>query len=231
MSPCYEQACVAIHFTWKQDWPAVSKLLPVIEKELAPFKARPHWGKLFTMSPSQLRSRYEKLPEFIRLARKYDPQGKFRNEFLDQNIFGRGIVSKSPGGMVMPIQPGDRFPEATFTRMTESGPAPVSSAELFAGKKVVLFGVPGAFTPTCSKKHLPGYVEEADALKAKGVDLIACMSVNDAFVMDAWGRGPRRVGDKVLMLADGNGDVTRQIGPRVGLLEVRDGPARAAASR
>ena len=111
----------------------------------------------------------------------------------------------------MPIQPGDRFPEATFTQMTESGPKPVSSAELFGGKKVVLFGVPGAFTPTCSKKHLPGYVKEADALKAKGVDLIACMSVNDAFVMDAWGAASGAAG-KVLMLADGNGDVTRQIG-------------------
>ena len=88
MSPCYRQPCIAIHFTWKQDWPAVSKLLPVIEKELAPFKARPHWGKLFTMSASQLRSSYEKLPEFIQLARKYDPQGKFRNEFLERNIFG-----------------------------------------------------------------------------------------------------------------------------------------------
>jgi len=88
MSPCYQQPCVAIHFTWKQDWPAVSKLLPLIEKELAPFKARPHWGKLFTMSPSQLKSSYEQLPEFIQLSKKYDPQGKFRNEFLDRNIFG-----------------------------------------------------------------------------------------------------------------------------------------------
>jgi xylitol oxidase len=88
MSPCYQQPCVAIHFTWKQDWPAVSKLLPVIEKELAPFKARPHWGKLFAMSPSQLRSSYERLPEFIQLSRRYDPQGKFRNEFLDRNVFG-----------------------------------------------------------------------------------------------------------------------------------------------
>jgi xylitol oxidase len=86
MSPCYRQPCIAIHFTWKQDWPAVSKLLPVIEKELAPFKARPHWGKLFTMAPAQLRSSYEKLPEFIQLARKYDPQGKFHNEFLERNI-------------------------------------------------------------------------------------------------------------------------------------------------
>ena len=87
MSPCYQQPCVTIHFTWKQEWPAVSQLLPVIEKELAPFQARPHWGKLFTMSPSQLHSRYEKLPEFIQLTRKYDPQGKFRNDFLNTNIF------------------------------------------------------------------------------------------------------------------------------------------------
>ncbi|MGH9538015.1 MAG: D-arabinono-1,4-lactone oxidase [Candidatus Angelobacter sp.] len=88
MSPCYQQPCVTIHFTWKQDWPAVSQLLPVIERELAPFHARPHWGKLFTMSPAQLRSSYEKLPEFVQLSRKYDPQGKFHNDFLDTNIFG-----------------------------------------------------------------------------------------------------------------------------------------------
>jgi xylitol oxidase len=87
MSPCYQQACIAIHFTWKPDWPAVRKLLPVIEKALAPFKARPHWGKLFTMAPSELRSRYDKLPEFIRLAKQYDPGGKFRNAFLDRNVF------------------------------------------------------------------------------------------------------------------------------------------------
>ena len=87
MSPCYQQPCVTIHFTWKPEWSAVSQLLPVIEKELAPFQARPHWGKLFTISPSQLHSRYEKLPEFIQLSRKYDPQGKFRNDFLNTNIF------------------------------------------------------------------------------------------------------------------------------------------------
>ena len=90
MSPCYRQDMVAIHFTWKQDWPAVSRLLPVIEKELSPFAARPHWGKLFTMAPSVLRSRYERLPDFLALARKYDPQGKFRNEFLDRNVYGLG---------------------------------------------------------------------------------------------------------------------------------------------
>jgi len=87
MSPCDEQPCVTIHFTWKPDWPAVRSLLPVIEKELAPFNARPHWGKLFTMSPAKLRSNYKKLPDFIQLCRKYDPQGKFRNEFLNTNIF------------------------------------------------------------------------------------------------------------------------------------------------
>ncbi len=87
LSPCYEQPCVSIHFTWKQDWPAVRKLLPVIEKELAPFKARPHWGKLFTTSPAELKSIYQKLPDFIQLSKNYDPQGKFRNEFLGMNIF------------------------------------------------------------------------------------------------------------------------------------------------
>jgi xylitol oxidase len=87
LSPCYQQPCITIHFTWKQDWPAVRKLLPVIEKELARFKARPHWGKLFTMSPRELKSIYARLPDFIALSRKYDPQGKFRNDFLAANIF------------------------------------------------------------------------------------------------------------------------------------------------
>jgi xylitol oxidase len=87
LSPCYEQPCVTIHFTWKQDWPAVRKLLPVIEKELAPFNARPHWGKLFTTTPAELKSIYKKLPDFIQLSKTYDPQGKFRNQFLDTNIF------------------------------------------------------------------------------------------------------------------------------------------------
>ncbi len=87
MSTCYRQPSVAIHFTWKQDWPAVRRLLPVIEKELAPFQPRPHWGKLFTLSPAVLRARYEKLEYFIQLATKYDPKGKFRNDFLNTNIF------------------------------------------------------------------------------------------------------------------------------------------------
>jgi len=90
MSPCYKQSCATLHFTWKPDWPRVSKLLPVIEKELAPFEARPHWGKLFTTSPTRLHSLYERLPEFVELSRKYDPKGKFRNEFLNRNIFGMG---------------------------------------------------------------------------------------------------------------------------------------------
>jgi hypothetical protein len=88
MSPCYEQSSVTIHFTWKQDWAAVSKLLPVLEKELAPFQARPHWGKLFMTSSTVLRGAYKRMPEFIELSRKYDPEGKFRNEFLNKNIFG-----------------------------------------------------------------------------------------------------------------------------------------------
>ena len=87
LSPCYKQDSVAIHFTWKQDWPAVNKLLPVIEKELAPFNPRPHWGKLFTVSPGLLEKRYEKLPEFRELAAQMDPKGKFRNAFLNLNVF------------------------------------------------------------------------------------------------------------------------------------------------
>lgn len=91
MSPCYRQACVAIHFTWKKDWPAVSKVLPLIEERLTPFQARPHWGKLFTMQPEQLQSLYVKLPEFRELLQYYDPQGKFRNVFLDKYIIGQSI--------------------------------------------------------------------------------------------------------------------------------------------
>jgi alditol oxidase len=87
LSPCYQQPCVTIHFTWKQDWPAVSQLLPIVERELAPFQAKPHWGKLFTMSPKELQAKYEKLPQFVSLCRKLDPQGKFRNEFLNTNVF------------------------------------------------------------------------------------------------------------------------------------------------
>jgi xylitol oxidase len=88
LSPCYGRDSIALHFTWKPEWPAVSRLLPVIERELGPFEPRPHWGKLFTLEPEALRSRYERLPEFVQLAKRYDPQGKLRNEFLDRNVFG-----------------------------------------------------------------------------------------------------------------------------------------------
>ena len=111
----------------------------------------------------------------------------------------------------MSIAVGSRIPEATFTRMGPEGPAPITTKEVFGGKKVVLFSVPGAFTPTCSKKHLPGYIKEADAIKAKGVDTIACMAVNDVFVMDAWAKAAG-AGDKVLMLADGNAELTKKLG-------------------
>ncbi len=111
----------------------------------------------------------------------------------------------------MSIQVGDRLPEATFTTMTADGPKPLSTTEVFAGKKVVLFSVPGAFTPTCSKQHLPGYVKQAEELKAKGVAAIACLAVNDVFVMDAWAKSQGADG-KVLMLADGNAAFAKQIG-------------------
>ena len=111
----------------------------------------------------------------------------------------------------MTIAVGDKIPSSTLTTMTADGPGPVSTDEFFAGKKVVLFAVPGAFTPTCSAKHLPGFIEQADEILAKGVDAIACMSVNDVFVMHAWGKDAG-VEDKVVMLADGNGDFTKQLG-------------------
>ena len=111
----------------------------------------------------------------------------------------------------MTIQVGDKMPEGSFGIMTDEGPGAISTDELFSGKKVVLVSVPGAFTPTCSMKHLPGFVEQAEALKAEGVDTIACTAVNDVFVMDAWGKD-RGVGDSVLMLADGNGDYVKALG-------------------
>lgn len=111
----------------------------------------------------------------------------------------------------MTVSVGDQMPQGNFGIMTSDGPGSISTGELCAGKKVVLFAVPGAFTPTCSMSHLPGYVEHADALKSKGVDTIACMAVNDVFVMDAWGKD-RSTGDKVMMLADGNGEITKALG-------------------
>jgi peroxiredoxin len=109
------------------------------------------------------------------------------------------------------IKVGDKIPSATLMQMKDGGPKPVTTDELFAGKKVALFALPGAFTPTCSAKHLPGFIQNSDALKKKGIDAIACVSVNDAFVMGAWGE-QQKAGDKVMMLADGNGDFTRALG-------------------
>jgi glutaredoxin/glutathione-dependent peroxiredoxin len=111
----------------------------------------------------------------------------------------------------MTINVGDTLPETTFATMTDNGPEQVSSTDFFKGKKVALFAVPGAFTPTCSAKHLPGYIEKAHALKAKGIDVIAATAVNDAFVMGAWGKAGN-AGDAVTLLADGNGAFASAIG-------------------
>ena len=111
----------------------------------------------------------------------------------------------------MTIQVGSTMPSGKFKIMSGEGPKDLTTDELFKGKKVLLFSVPGAFTPTCSQKHLPGYVSNAATIKAKGVDAIACMAVNDVFVMHAWGESAN-VGDKVLMLSDGNGDYAKALG-------------------
>ena len=111
----------------------------------------------------------------------------------------------------MSIKVGDRIPEAAFLKATPDGPEPVASADFFKGRRIALFAVPGAFTPTCSARHLPGFVEKADDLKAKGIDEIACTAVNDAFVLGAWAQ-QGEAADKVTMLADGNGDFARAIG-------------------
>ena len=110
----------------------------------------------------------------------------------------------------MTIQVGDKIPEGMFTVMGAEGPTGLSTADLFAGKKVVLFAVPGAFTPTCSAAHLPGFVVHVDEIKAKGVDTVACMSVNDVFVMRAWGQSANA--EHIQMLADGNGTFTEALG-------------------
>jgi len=111
----------------------------------------------------------------------------------------------------MSIKAGEKMPAGTFTHMTKDGPQKITTDQLFKGKTVVLFSVPGAFTPTCNAKHLPGFVQMADQLKAKGVDTIACTAVNDVFVMNAWGKHGN-VGDKILMLADGNGEYAKALG-------------------
>jgi peroxiredoxin len=113
-------------------------------------------------------------------------------------------------GKVM-IKVGDKMPAGTLTQITKDGPQKISAEDFFKGRKVVLFSVPGAFTPTCDAKHLPGFVEKAGDIKAKGVDVIACMAVNDAFVMKAWGKSQNADG-KVEMLADGNAEYSKALG-------------------
>jgi peroxiredoxin len=124
----------------------------------------------------------------------------------------------------MAIKAGDKMPAGKFKRMTKEGPKDITTEELFGGKRVVLFSVPGAFTPTCDARHLPGFVQLADQILAKGVNTIACMAVNDVFVMNAWGKASG-VGDKILMLADGNGEYARALG-----LEL-DGKAHGLGTR
>lgn len=110
----------------------------------------------------------------------------------------------------MTIRIGDRIPSAVLSQMSEQGPQPVTTTEYFAGRKVVLFSVPGAFTPTCSAYHLPGFIEHADDFSSKGIDVIACVAVNDVFVMHAWGKSAKVTG--IDMLADGNGDFAEALG-------------------
>jgi peroxiredoxin len=116
-----------------------------------------------------------------------------------------------PGENDMTVSVGDKLPSTTLIKATDNGPEAVSSDEFFAGRKVALFSVPGAFTPTCSAKHLPGFIDKADELKAKGIDEIACTAVNDAFVMGAWGKSAD-AGSKITMLADGNADFAKAVG-------------------
>ena len=111
----------------------------------------------------------------------------------------------------MTIKPGDAMPDAQLMYMTDAGPAPISTGDLFGGKTVALFALPGAFTPTCSNQHLPGYVDKAEDLRAKGVDTIVCLAVNDAFVMGAWGQ-QKGANGKVMMVGDGNAELTKKLG-------------------
>ena len=118
----------------------------------------------------------------------------------------------------MSIKEGDKIPTVTLKHKTADGIKDITTTELFSGKKVVLFAVPGAFTPTCSAKHLPGFISKAAEIKAKGVDVIACVSVNDVFVMDAWGTN-QNVGSEIMMLADGSADLAKALGQELDLVE------------
>ena len=111
----------------------------------------------------------------------------------------------------MTIKPGDKIPDAQLMHMSDAGPAPITSAELFDGKTVAMFALPGAFTPTCSNQHLPGFIQKSEELRAAGVDTIICLSVNDAFVMGAWGE-QQGAGGKVMMVGDGNAELTEKMG-------------------
>jgi peroxiredoxin len=126
----------------------------------------------------------------------------------------------------MTIKVGDKLPDVKLVKATAEGPQPVQSSDYFAGRKVALFSVPGAFTPTCSARHLPGFVEKADELKAKGIDEIACTAVNDAFVLGAWNKSGGS--DAITMLADGNADFCRSCRPHNGRLRLWHGQARPA---
>ena len=117
----------------------------------------------------------------------------------------------------MTISAGDKIPSVELKKMTNNGPENITTADIFSGKKVAIFGLPGAFTPTCSAKHLPGFVQHADAIIAKGVDTIVCISVNDVFVMGAWGKD-QNVGDKILMLADGSAEFAKATGLELDLI-------------
>jgi peroxiredoxin len=121
------------------------------------------------------------------------------------------LLRTSTQEIPMTIKVGDRIPEATLMTMGPDGPQQVTTDQIFKGKKVALFALPGAYTPTCSARHLPGFKDKASEFKAKGVDTIACLSVNDAFVMGAWGKD-QNVGEDVMMLADGSADFTRKLG-------------------
>src|SRR3954471_18853949 len=129
----------------------------------------------------------------------------------------------------MPISVGDRIPEAPLTAVTAAGPIQTTSRDVFGGKKVVFFSVPGAFTPTCNNQHLPGYLKQHDALKAKGVDTIVCLAVNDVHVVTAWAKASG-VDDRILMIADGNGDFARALGFDVDLSQFNMGPRARRAS-
>ena len=122
----------------------------------------------------------------------------------------------------MPIKPGDRMPDGELLTMDRDGPRPVATADYFAGRRVVLFAVPGAFTPTCSDAHLPGFLANSEEIREKGVDVIACLAVNDVFVMEAWRRQSGAAGH-IEMLADGNGDYVRALGLELDLSRFKMG--------